>query len=246
MFIYLYMNKELVKIKRNINKLMNGGTLPKKTKQVNREEEMKHKIRGMIVGNKNEHRPPINKAIQKLIKTAGNDNIGPPDFTESMPWLKKFKQIRSTMHYAGEEKNDPAFKKGGVIDHQLLNLKKKHLELLEQNNKDHEEVKNMLDKLPKPPSEIVTKHTGRGRSRGRSMRRSRGSFGGKIKTQKKEKNNELKELITSYKFTDIPDGGSSIKAMLNGNKKIISFEKKKKIKTKKIKVKKTKKNIINM
>jgi len=235
MFIYLYMNKELVKIKNKINKLMNGGTLPKKTQKVNRDEEMKNKIRGMIVGNKYEHRSTINNAIQKLIKTAGNDNIGPPEFTQTMPWMKKFKQIRDTMYYVGQKKNDPAFKKGGVIDNQLLNLKKKHLELLKKNNKEHKEVKNMLDKLPKPPSGIINKP--KGKSRGRA----RGSFGGKRKTKKKEKNNELKELITSEKFIDIPNGGSSIKSILNDNKKIISIEKKKKIKTKKVKVKKTKK-----
>jgi len=122
-----------------------------------------------------------------------------------------------------------------VIDNQLLNLKKKHLELLKKNNKEHKEVKNMLDKLPKPPSGIINKP--KGKSRGRA----RGSFGGKRKTKKKEKNNELKELITSEKFIDIPNGGSSIKSILNDNKKIISIEKKKKIKTKKVKVKKTKK-----
>jgi len=230
MFIYLYMNKELVKIKNKINKLMNGGTLPKKTQKVNRDEEMKNKIRGMIVGNKYEHRSTINNAIQKLIKTAGNDNIGPPEFTQTMPWMKKFKQIRDTMYYVGQKKNDPAFKKGGVIDNQLINLKKKHLELLQKNNEEHMEVKNMLDKLPKPPSGI-----------NRPKRLKKKLRGGRKKTKKKEKNNELKELITSEKFINIPNGGSSIKSILNDNKKIISIEKKKKIKTKKVKVKKTKK-----
>jgi len=111
MFIYLYMNKELVKIKNKINKLMNGGTLPKKTQKVNRDEEMKNKIRGMIVGNKYEHRSTINNAIQKLIKTAGNDNIGPPEFTQTMPWMKKFKQIRDTMYYVGQKKMTLLLKK---------------------------------------------------------------------------------------------------------------------------------------
>ena len=225
------MNKDLIKIKNKINKLMKGGTLPGKTKKLNRDEEIKNQIRGMIVGNKYEHRPPINNAIQKLIKTAGNENVGPPDFSQSMPWMKKYEQIRSTMYYVADKKNDPAFKKGGVIDNQLINLKKKHLELLQKNNKEHIEVKNMLDKLPKPPSGIID----------RPKRLKKRMRGGRKKTKKKENNNKLKELITSDKFTEIPNGGTSIKSMLNDNKKIISIEKKKKIKTKKVKVKKTKK-----
>ena len=137
--------KNIKKIQTKITKLMEGG---------GPEEDMRGTIKSMIVGEKYEHRPRINIAIQELTKLAGEEFVGPPYFKYRVPWIKKYDELRETMHYAGEEKNDPSLKRGGFIDLKLIELKKLHIKLLKENEDHNIDVKQQLSVLNSPPKTI--------------------------------------------------------------------------------------------
>mgnify|MGYP006082730769 CR=1 FL=1 len=139
------LKKNIKKIQTKITKLMKGGGPG---------EDMRGTIKSMIVGEKYEHRPPINIAIQKLTKRAGEEFIGPPDFKVREPWIKKYDQIRETMHYTGQKKNDPSLKRGGFIDLKLIELKKLHIKLLKENEDHNIDVEHQLSVLNSPPKTI--------------------------------------------------------------------------------------------
>tara|TARA_B110000503_G_scaffold74038_1_gene114346 strand:- start:614 stop:1213 length:600 start_codon:yes stop_codon:yes gene_type:complete len=139
------LKKNIKKIQTKITKLMKGGGPG---------EDMRGTIKSMIVGEKYEHRPRINIAIQELTKLAGEEFVGPPYFKYRVPWIKKYDELRETMHYAGEEKNDGSLKRGGFIDLKLIELKKLHIKLLKENEVRDIDVKQQLSVLNSPPKTI--------------------------------------------------------------------------------------------
>jgi len=169
-----------MKIKQTIK----GGT---------KSDEIKEKLKNTIMGTRNEHRKPVNEAIDKLKKTVGEEFVGPPLFKTKQKWSKKYETIKSAMNKIGEMKNDVALKKNGYLDNQLTSLKSKHDKLVVKNNQEAREVEKQLNVLKKPPTTIPGR--GRGRSRGRGMSRGRGksrgnskmNFGGAKKNYKQRK-----------------------------------------------------------
>ena len=139
------LKNKIKNIQTKITKLMKGG---------GPEEDMRETIKSMIVGEKYEHRPPINIAIQELTKLAGEEFVGPPYFKYRVPWIKKYDELRETMHYAGQKKNDPSLKRGGFIDLKLIELKKLHIKLLKENEEHNIDVKQQLSVLNSPPKTI--------------------------------------------------------------------------------------------
>jgi len=135
------LKKNIKKIQTKITKLMKGGGPG---------EDMRGTIKSMIVGEKYEHRPRINIAIQELTKLAGEEFVGPPYFKYRVPWIKRYDQLRETMHYAGEEKNDGSLKRGGFIDLKLIELKKLHIKLLKENEDRNIDVEQQLSVLNSP------------------------------------------------------------------------------------------------
>ena len=70
------LKNKIKNIQTKITKLMKGG---------GPEEDMRETIKSMIVGEKYEHRPRINIAIQELTKLAGEEFVGPPYFKYRVP-----------------------------------------------------------------------------------------------------------------------------------------------------------------
>ena len=139
------LKNKIKNIQTKITKLMKGG---------GPEEDMRETIKSMIVGEKYEHRPRINIAIQELTKLAGEEFVGPPYFKYRVPWIKKYDELRETMHYTGQKKNDPSLKRGGFIDLKLIELKKLHIRLLKENEDRDIDVKQQLSVLNSPPKTI--------------------------------------------------------------------------------------------
>lgn len=180
--------KNIKKIQTKITKLMEGG---------GPEEDMRGTIKSMIVGEKYEHRPRINIAIQELTKLAGEEFVGPPYFKYRVPWIKKYDELRETMHYTGQKKNDPSLKRGGFIDLKLIELKKLHIRLLKENEDRDIDVKQQLSVLNSPPKTIpktlkynkksnLTYRGGKTKKKKKSVKKS------KNKSKKKSRSNRVK------------------------------------------------------
>ena len=154
-------------------------------------DEIKEKLKNTIMGTRNEHRKPVNEAIDKLKKTVGEEFVGPPLFKTKQKWSKKYETIKSAMNKIGEMKNDVALKKNGYLDNQLTSLKSKHDKLVVKNNQEAREVEKQLNVLKKPPTTIPGRGRGRGRGmskgRGRSRGNSKINFGGAKKNYKQRK-----------------------------------------------------------
>lgn len=242
---------------RNTNNIIrntdtNTGTGGKKKqskkKGGTKSDEIKKKAKQTIIGNKYEHRKPINEAIDKLKKTAGNEMVGPPHFLNEQPWIDKYKQVNKTMLEFGEKKNDLSLVPGGFTDMRMKQIKIDHLKKLKKNKKEHKQLIKQVQKLPKPPKSVKkTKKGGKKQSDENMDYLMMSSMNaGKRKYKKNKSNNDIKELILSRKFKVLPDSlEQKINNELNGgNKKIIKMKPKQNIdKTKKINVKKTKNKI---
>jgi hypothetical protein len=223
-----------------------GKKKQSKKKGGTKSDEIKKKAKQTIIGNKYEHRKPINEAIDKLKKTAGNEMVGPPHFLNEQPWIDKYKQVNKTMLEFGEKKNDLSLVPGGFTDMRMKQIKIDHLKKLKKNKKEHKQLIKQVQKLPKPPKSVKkTKKGGKKRSDENMDYLIMSSMNaGKRKYKKNKSNNDIKELILSRKFKLLPDSlEQKINNELNGgNKKIIKMKPKQNIdKTKKINVKKTKK-----
>ena len=127
------------------------------TKGGTKSDEMKQKAKQTIVGNKYEHRKPINEAIDKLKKTMGNEMVGPPHFKNVQPWMNKYEQVNSVMKEFGEKKNDPALVPGGFTDMKMKEIKENHLKKLKENKKEHKKLMKQVKQLPKPPKSVKKK-----------------------------------------------------------------------------------------
>ena len=157
-------------------KLKGGAKKTMKDLEKKLDEERKKTIEGMIVGNKNEHRIPINHAIEGLFKQAGHSQVGPPHFMKPQPWMTKYNQVKNTMTMIGEKLNDPALKPGGQLHVRLQDIKKDHKTKLKEDNKRVKEIEREFSRLTVVPSNKPKKTKMRGGSTKRRRYRKKKSY----------------------------------------------------------------------
>lgn len=157
-------------------KLKGGAKKSMKDLEKKLDEQRKKAIEGMIVGNKNEHRVPINLAIEGLFKQAGHSQVGPPHFMKPQPWMTKYNQVKGTMTMIGEKLNDPALKPGGQLHVRLQDIKKDHKTKLKEDNKRVKEIEREFSRLTVVPSNKPKKTKMRGGSTKRRRNRKKKSY----------------------------------------------------------------------
>jgi hypothetical protein len=157
-------------------RLKGGAKKSMKDLEKKLDEERKKTIEGMIVGNKNEHRIPINHAIDGLFKQAGHSQVGPPHFMKPQPWMTKYNQVKGTMTMIGKKLNDPALKPGGQLHVRLQDIKKDHETKLKEDNKRVKEIEREFSRLTVVPSNKPKKTKMRGGSTKRRRYRKKKSY----------------------------------------------------------------------
>lgn len=157
-------------------RLKGGAKKSMKDLEKKLDEERKKAIEGMIVGNKNEHRVPINLAIDGLFKQAGHSQVGPPHFMKPQPWMTKYNQVKGTMKMIGEKLNDPVLKPGGQLHVRLQDIKKDHKTKLKEDNKRVKEIEREFSRLTVVPSNKPKKTKMRGGSTKRRRNRKKKSY----------------------------------------------------------------------
>ena len=157
-------------------RLKGGAKKSMKDLEKKLDEERKKTIEGMIVGNKNEHRVPINLAIDGLFKQAGHSQVGPPHFMKPQPWMTKYNQVKGTMTMIGKKLNDPALKPGGQLHVRLQDIKKDHETKLKEDDKRVKEIEREFSRLTVVPSNKPKKTKMRGGSTKRRRYRKKKSY----------------------------------------------------------------------
>lgn len=171
-----YNSRAYVTFLKKSRKLKGGAKKSMKDLEKKLDEERKKTIEGMIVGNKNEHRIPINHAIDGLFNQAGHSQVGPPHFMKPQPWMTKYNQVKNTMTMIGEKLNDPALKPGGQLHVRLQDIKKDHKKKLKEDNKRVKEIEREFSRLTVVPSNKPKKTKMRGGSTKRRRYRKKKSY----------------------------------------------------------------------